>query len=71
MPLLIIHAVIACVSLITPRRATESIQRIFTNIALARANARYLAVAASGTQHEPSSRQSFTDAPAEANRATS
>lgn len=57
MPLLIIHAVLACVSLITPSRAIESLRRILVNIALARANARWLAMAA-GAQHESPSRQS-------------
>ncbi len=47
MPMLIIHAAIAFASLITPRRATASIQRILTSFAVARANARWLAIAAS------------------------
>ncbi|ANS32529.1 hypothetical protein R1CP_39730 (plasmid) [Rhodococcus opacus] len=47
MPLLIIHAVIAFASLITPQRATASIQRILTSIAITRAYARWLAVVAS------------------------
>jgi hypothetical protein len=68
MPLLIVHAVIACVSLITPRRATASIQRVLTSIARERANARWLAMAA-GPQHESSSRRSFTDELTDANRA--
>jgi len=46
MPLHVLHAAIACVSLIAPRRAT-SIQQILTNCAIARANARWLALAAS------------------------
>jgi hypothetical protein len=57
MPLLIIHAVIACVTLITPNHVTASIQRILARIAVARANARWLAMVANA-QRESSSRRS-------------
>ncbi|MDT2006448.1 hypothetical protein FXW78_20335 [Rhodococcus opacus] len=53
MPLLVLHAAIACVGLIAPRRAT-SIQQILTNCAIARANARWLAIAASAQQESSS-----------------
>lgn len=53
MPLLILHAVIACAILITPRRAIAWIQRILTNVAVARADARWIAMSASA-QQEPS-----------------
>lgn len=47
MPMLIIHAAIACVTQFAPRRAAVSIQRFLTNIAVARADARWLATAVS------------------------
>ena len=50
MPLLIFHAAIACVSLIAPSRLIASIQRILTNAALMRANARWLAMTAIAQQ---------------------
>lgn len=69
MPLLIFHAAIAFASLIAPRRVGAAIQRILTGLAIARANARWLAIAAS-TQPESSGDYSLRDGPTEANRAT-
>ena len=69
MPLLILHAVIACVSLITPRRTAASIQRFLTNIAVAQSTARWLATAANA-QHEFSSPSSFEAELSDSNRAT-
>lgn len=68
MPMLIIQAVIAGVSLLTPRHATESIRRILTNIALVQANARWITMAA-GAQEESSYGRSRADALAQVDRA--
>ena len=47
MPVLILDATIAFAKLLTPRCVTESIQRIFTNIVIAQATMRWVAMAAS------------------------
>ncbi|EID78823.1 MULTISPECIES: hypothetical protein [Rhodococcus] len=53
MPVLILHAAIACARLLTPRRFTETIQRMLTNIAVAQATTRWVAMAASEQQEGP------------------
>jgi hypothetical protein len=63
--MLIIHALIACARLITPRRITASIQQIFFTIAVARANARWFAVASSA-HHERPGQSSVEDEPTDA-----
>ncbi|OYD70393.1 hypothetical protein BDB13_4007 [Rhodococcus sp. OK302] len=60
MRMLIIHAVIACTRLITPRPTAAVIQQVFTDIAIAQANSRWMDIVA-GTEEEPSHAQSFTE----------
>lgn len=70
MPMLILHAVIAVASLLIPRRIPVSIQRIITGIAVAQANARWIAMVGSA-QEELSNATPIADGGfAEANHAT-
>ncbi|MDV7243381.1 MULTISPECIES: hypothetical protein [Rhodococcus] len=69
MPVIILHAAIAFAMLLTPRRVAETIQRMLTNIAVAQATARWLAMAASENQ-EDSGHDPLRDGPAEPNVAT-
>lgn len=52
MQMLIIHAVIACVSMLTPRRCEALIQRTLTDISVARTDVRWVAMVGK-TQVEP------------------
>lgn len=70
MPMLILHAVIAVASLLTPRRIPVSIQRIITGIAVAHANSRWLAMVGSVQEELSNSTPIADDGFAEANRAT-
>ncbi|PBC56452.1 hypothetical protein CJ177_12455 [Rhodococcus sp. ACPA1] len=70
MRLLIMDAAIACATLIAPRRTAVSIERILTDIAVARANARWLAMVASTPEETFASHSSFQSEPAEPRSAT-
>lgn len=70
MRLLIIDAAIACATLIAPRRTAVSIKRILTDIAVARADARWLAMVASTQEESFSSHSSFHSELAEPRSAT-
>lgn len=52
MPVLILHAAIAVARLLTPRRVTETIQRMLTNIAIMQTTTRWLAMAPSDNQED-------------------
>jgi hypothetical protein len=69
MPVLILHAAIAFARLLTPRRVTETIQRMLTNIAIARTTTRWLVMTASDDQ-EDSDHGPLRAGPAEPNVAT-
>ncbi|TQC41454.1 hypothetical protein EEB14_54720 [Rhodococcus sp. WS4] len=68
MPLLIFNAAIACVSLIAPSRLIASIQRILTNAALMRANARWLAMTAIAQQEFSSHHERKANGPSRTTR---
>lgn len=66
MPVLILDAAIAFARLLAPRRVTETIQRMLTNIAIAQSTTRWLAMTAS-EQHGDCDYGSLRDGPAKSN----
>jgi len=57
--MLVIHALIAFTRLITPRPMAAAIQQVFTDIAIAQANSRWIAMVTA--QEESSKACSFTE----------